>query len=193
MNKQQDRIETVILQQKIFARVMSKKYMSNLLGNTKKLLIKENIFNNFDEIQIKEFALIKTTNTSNKMLELDENYYESAYELIKSSEDNEYVSHKICMMKKREEEERKRLEEIERQKRIEEEKELARIARENRRNQKRLDKLKNDIKINILKTAKLKNEYYQEDVFGIDGVESFASLFATEDEKIILLLVRIIL
>lgn len=183
MNKQQDRIETVILQQKIFARVMSKKYLTNLIGNTKNFLAKENVFNNFDEIQIKELALMKTTNNSNKMEELDEIYYDSAFELIKSSEDNEFINHKLCMLKKREEDERKRLEEIERQKRLEEEKELARIARENRRNQKRLDKLKNDIKTNILKTAKLKNEYHQEDVFGIDGVESFASLFPNEEDR----------
>lgn len=178
-----DKTNKIASQQKLLARVNSKTFLSKLKSNTLDYLNKNNVFNNYKEIVIKEMSLKTFALTTKKVNVNDDELLNTVSAMVNDSVDNEYFSHKDVLEKRREKLEQERLNEIEKQKKLEEEKEKARIEHEKRRHLKRVNKLKNDIKKNIIKSAQLKDtEYSLLDCQNVAGVEDYLNI-PNEDLK----------
>lgn len=175
-----DKTNKIYSQQKLLARVSAKTYLSKLRDNTFNVLKQNNMFNNFKEIVLKESTIKILNVTTKKCSGNDEELLNTVTSLVKDSVDNEFLDHRDVLDNRRQVLEQKRLEELEKQKRLEEELEKARLEREKRRYQKRVNKLKNDIKINVIKSAQIKGEYFAEDIMSVAGPADFST---DEDEK----------
>lgn len=178
-----DKANKVFTQQKLLARVNAKTYLSNLKTNTMKFLVTGNIFCNFKDIMIKESTL-KNLSVSSRKMNINENELEKTVtSMVKDSVDNMLLGHRDILNNRKAYLEKLRLEELERQKLLDAEKEIARIEREKKRQVKRIKKLKNDIKRNVLKAANIKNEYYMEDILNISGPDDYNVNVQLGDEK----------
>lgn len=168
-----DRMNKVLSQQKLLARVSAKTYFSQLKLNSFNLLKKDNIFCNFKQINHEETAM-KLINAKSNLMNNKENYListvKSMYQECITLNQND---HSGILNNKKREQDGKLQEEIERQKKAKILEEQAKKERENRRNLKRINKLRTDIKNNIIKASLIKeSEYFQEDnIFGIGGFD----------------------
>jgi alpha-galactosidase/6-phospho-beta-glucosidase family protein len=178
-----DKNNKVFSQQKLLARVNAKTYLSKFKLNTTEIIKENNFFNNFKEIILKEQALKTLTTSTKKTNKSDEELLKTVDCFIQDSVDRTYFSHKEILEKKRQDIEHERLNGVERQKYIEQEKEQARIAREKRRHQKKVDKLRANIKDNIIRTSNMKNEYYFEDIMSTAGYEDYNQQSIGDDSK----------
>jgi hypothetical protein len=168
-----DKNNKVFSQQKLLARVNAKNYLSKFNLNTVQIIKENNFFNNFKEIILKEQALKTLTASTKKTNKTDEELLKTVDCFIQDSVDRTYFSHKEILETKRQNIEQERLNEIERQNNIEHENEQARIAREKRRHLKKVDKLRTNIKENIIRTSNMKSEYYFEDIMNTAGYDDY--------------------
>ena len=152
-----DKEKKVAVQQKIFSRITSKKYLSELCNNTLNLLSENNYFNNYKVIYLKEITFKEINHTSKVLSTKDEELLQTSTSLIQDSILNKLIGHKIFMQERREKQRQDLLGLIEKQRLLEEQKENERIAREKRKNQEKIEKLKKHIKENVIKKAEIKD------------------------------------
>ena len=177
-----DKMNKVLSQQKLLSRVTSKVYLQGLKTNTLNQLSRDNMFNNYSFIISQETALKHISDSSKQMVNFDNNLDNALEDLDKEAVERLFIAHKSFLQERREKQNKQKEEESKLQLIAEEEARKAKIEREKRRNIKRIKKLRNDIKENIIKIAQIKGEFHTEEyIFGPSGSENLDIKSFNED------------
>ena len=178
-----DKLNKVTPQQKLLARVNAKNYLRNLKFNCYLNLKSFNYFNNLTNNISNEYSLKQFNKNTNNILKIDKNLDETVADLYKDNVlQNNYFKHRYLLENRRLSIERDKQLEIQRQKEAEVLAEIKLKERNERRYKKRVKKLRDDIKTNVIKNAQKKLEFFNDDyILNVNGGSELDENLTAED------------